>query len=63
MRKLLNIYCAGAPNYFIYGVSEDLDTYCLIDNQYWILASMDISREELSKMTLVDKGRMCNVQD
>lgn len=63
MRKSLTVYCSGAPNFFIYAVTKDLDTYCLINNQYWIPASIDLTPAELSVMTMVETPRMYNVQD
>lgn len=63
MRKLLVVYCSGSPNFFIYGVTKDMDTYCLVNNQYWMRASKDLTPVEVSEMTKVELPQMYNVQD
>ena len=63
IRKSLVVYCSGAPNYFIFGVTDKYETYSLINNQYWIPASIDLTPAELSVMTMVETPRMYNVQD
>lgn len=63
MRKQLTVYCSGAPNFFIYGVDKDGETYSLINNQYWIPASMNLTPAEISCMTQVELKATYNVQD
>lgn len=51
----LEVYSSGAPHFFTYGVCVfSKDTYCLIDNQYWVKASTNFTDEELSEMTFID---------
>lgn len=63
MKKSLTVLCSGAPNFFIYGVTKDNETYSLIENQYWIRASNDLTPAEISVMTVVESDCMYNVQE
>lgn len=62
MRKTLTVYCSGSPNFFIYGVTKDGDTYSLIDNQYWIPSSKDLTQPEKDRMFVMVTEQF-NVQD
>ena len=59
--KTLDVYCSGYPNYFIYGVTENLETYSLISNQYWVRSSNDFESKHLEMMTLVSKNQKVRV--
>lgn len=63
MIKYLTVYSSGAPNYFTYGVSQDDETYSLINNQYWVRSSRDFTDQELATMIKIDIPRTYNVQD
>jgi hypothetical protein len=56
--KKLDIFCTGAPNYFIFGVERNTrDTYSLINNQYWIHSSTNLSKSETDNMIVVDVAK------
>lgn len=63
MKKSLTVLCSGAPNFFIYGVSKYNETYSLIDNQYWIRASNDLTPSDLNSMIAVETPRLYSVQE
>lgn len=63
MRKTLTIYCSGAPNFFIFGVTKDFDTYSLINNQYWVRSSNDLTQDDLDDMIMVAGREQLNVQE
>lgn len=55
--KVLNVFCSGAPNYFIFGVENDTySTYSFISNQYWIRSSSNLTQPQIDDMILVDVG-------
>lgn len=55
MRINADIYCSGAPNYFIFAVSNAYnskgDTYSLINNNVWCKSSQDLTEHELEVYT------------
>ena len=54
-KKVLNVYCSGAPNYFIFGVeSKTKNTYSFISNQYWIRSSTNLAQSQIDAMILVN---------
>lgn len=63
MRKSLTVYCTGAPNFFIVGVTKDFDTYSLINNQYWVRSPHDLEQSDLDDMILVAGRKQINVQE
>lgn len=65
MRKLnLEVYSSGVPHFFTYGIcTVDNNTYCLIDNQYWVRASNNLSNEELSEMHFIAVHENCFTRD
>ncbi|WPJ50520.1 hypothetical protein RCIP0023_00478 [Klebsiella phage RCIP0023] len=54
-----DIYCSGAPNYFIFAVSTSYDSkgdsYTLINNTHWVRTSNPIDISELSKYYSIGK--------
>lgn len=63
MKTALNVYSSGAPHYFTYGISDEGNTYSLIDNQYWIQSSTNITDDDLSKMFLITTEIVYIVKD
>lgn len=62
IRKSLVVYCSGAPNYFIFGVTDKYETYSLINNQYWVRSSNDLTKADLDDMIMVGGYEMQNIQ-
>lgn len=55
-KTLIKVYCTGAPNFFIFGREPSTGiTYSLINNQYWIRASKNLTDNEIKVMTVVDE--------
>lgn len=55
--KVLNVFCSGAPNYFVFGVENDTyATYSLISNQYWVRSSTNLTQTQMDDMIVVAVG-------
>lgn len=59
----LEVYSSGVPYFFTYGVCvHSKMTYCLINNQYWVRASVNLSNDELEDMHFIAVQEDCFVQ-